>query len=91
MPPQIVEARANGAEIDAIIEERLIPAVHDLERSKTLMALITFTLCLMKPDITAEEAKAGVEQVSQFMCLFLSEVQPLGDDAGEVDPKKLMN
>ena len=83
MPPQIVEVLASGAEIDAIIEERLLPTVCDIDRTKALMALLTLTLCLMKPTITGEEAMAGIQQVSQFMCLMLSETAT----SDEPDPK----
>ena len=72
MPPFIAESSASGEEVETIIRERLIPAVADLTQSQILISLLSFQLCLMKPDLTAEELKSGVREVSQFMCLFLS-------------------
>ena len=73
MAPHIVEVAATGEEIEAIITERLIPAIHDLERTKVLLALLTLFLTLMKPTITAEEVVEAANGVSQWVCLFLSE------------------
>ena len=74
MTPHIVESSATGAEIELIIRERLIPAVADLSQGQVLISLLSLQLCLMKPDLTPEELKAGVEQCSQFICLWLSEL-----------------
>ena len=83
MAPHIVEVAATGEEIEAIITERLIPAIHDLERTKVLLALLTLFLTLMKPTITAEEVVEATNGVSQWVCLFLSE--------SDMDDKLVLN
>ena len=88
MPPFIVESQATGAEIEVIIAERLLPAIHDLERRKVLIALLTLMLTIMKPDISAEEVVDGVKSVSQYICMFLSESDSQSSEGTE---KKLLN
>jgi hypothetical protein len=85
--PVIVESAATGEEIEAIIAQRLVPAIADLDRSKVMLSLLTFFFVLMKPDLTPKELKDGVRGASQWICLFLSEQDV--DDSKPVDKNKL--
>lgn len=78
--PIILEAAVSGDEIEAIIAQRLIPAIADIERTKVMLSLLSFFMVLMKPDLSAEELTNAVQQTSQFACLVLSEQQ--GADVG---------
>ena len=80
MPTHIMECYATGEEIEGIITERLLPAIHDLERTKVLLALMTLFFTLMKPTITAEEVVEGIQGASQWICLYLSELDMTEDE-----------
>lgn len=71
--PIILEAVVSGEEIEAIVAQRLIPAIADLERSKVMLSLLSFFVVLMKPDLSAEKVQETVLQTSQFVCLLVSE------------------
>lgn len=73
MPPVIVETQATGDEVEAIIAQRLVPAIADLDRTVVMLSLLSFFFVLMKPDLKAEELQEGVKGASQWVCLFLSE------------------
>jgi len=78
--PIILEAAVSGEEVQAILTERLIPAIADLERSKVMLCLLTFFVTLMKPDLSSDELTRTVRDTSQFVCLMLSEQR--GADVG---------
>ena len=80
----IIQTTATGEEVKTIINQRLLPAIVDLERSPVLMALMTLTLTLMKPSITADELIEGVRGLSQWACLFL-ETDSLTDETLRVN------
>ena len=83
--PIILEAAVSGEEIETIIQQRLIPAIADLERSKVMLSLLTFFMALMKPDLTAEAMTNAVLQTSQFACLVLTEQQGADVPAEEMN------
>lgn len=85
--PVILEAAVSGDEIEAIVAQRLIPAIADLERSKVMLSLLSFFVVLMKPDLSADELCHTVKETSQFVCLLLSEQQ--GADLGDPPPSEM--
>lgn len=83
MVPIILEAAVSGEEVETIIAQRLIPAIADLERSKVMIAILSFFVVLMKPDLSADELTDCVKQTSQFVCLMLSQ-----HEGADVAPEK---
>ena len=90
MTPCIIEAKATGDEVARIIYERILPNVVNEERSKVIIALLTMTLSMMKPDITPEEIQEGVKGTSEYICLFLGDTDnnPLDEFGEEAAGKK---
>lgn len=71
----ISEATATGEEIHAIVSA-LEPVLLNVERSHAIIACLSIAMTIMNPDITAEQLQAGVKETSQFICMFLEEVEP---------------
>ena len=84
----LIQRSATGEEIEAIIAERLIPAVAGLEDYKILLSLLTFFIALSKPDVTPDELRDTVKGASQYICLALSEDQT-GIDTDKIEKNKL--
>ena len=71
----ISEASATGEEIHAIVSA-LEPVLLGVPRSSAIIACLSIAITSMNPDISAEQLQAGVKEVSQFICMFLEEVEP---------------
>lgn len=75
MNPMILQTSMQGEEVQEIITQRLIPAVVGMDRSKTMMALLTFFVVLSKPDLEPELLQKTVKGASEYVVLALTEVE----------------
>ena len=85
----IIEARATGEEVTRLIYDKILPSVVEEDRSKVIIALITLSLTLMKPDMTPEELQRSVKETSQYICLILGDTDgstPQVDDDVTPEP-----
>ena len=76
----LIEARASGHDITRLINEKLAPCLEGEDQSKCVIAMLTLSLLIMKPILSAEEVQEGVMGVSQWMCLWLSSLGEVGED-----------
>lgn len=68
----IQETFATGDEVNTVCEQlEDVLANGGIPRHLALIALISLTLVLMKPDISEEDLQSGVQDVSRFICLLL--------------------
>lgn len=63
---------ADGEEIQALIFDKLMPAMEDTNIGTAVLSMITYSMFMMKPDIKIEELQEAVLSTSQFMVLLLS-------------------
>lgn len=76
----ILDTSMRGEEVEQILVKRLVPAIADLERSKAMLALLTFFVVLSKPDLDAELLKSTVKGASEYIVMALTEVdKPKGE------------
>ena len=67
----ITEIRATSEEIIQIVDE-LEPIVLAYPPAHSIMAMLSITLMMQKPDITPKEISDGVRAVSEAVCTFLA-------------------
>ena len=80
MTVPIIEAKASGSEITRLINEKLAPCLEGEDQSKCVIAMLTLSLLIMKPVISAEDIQEGVMGISQWMCLWLSSMDEVDKD-----------
>lgn len=83
----IVQAHATGEEVSQVvmgIEESLV----GVQKGVAIIALLSMTIMLMKPEIATEDLHDAVRDTSQYICLLMSD-----DPAQQVDivSKNLLN
>ncbi len=72
MSGPIVETQASNTEVERLAD-KLIPVLEGEERSLAVITLLTLTLSIVQPDITADQVFAGVKGMSEWICMFLAE------------------
>jgi hypothetical protein len=77
--PFIQQVTADGRDIQRIVFDRLAPAVEGEPLSHSVMALITFSILLMRPDIDLDHLQAVVLSTSEHIIMAMS------DDIGEAN------
>jgi len=70
---KVVYIKVDGEEIQRIIYEKIGPALDGEKRGHAIMALIAFTVDLMKPDITPDELQNAIMSTSEYLVLLLSD------------------
>lgn len=68
-------------EIRQIIFERLMPSLEGQQTGAGLLAMVTYSLFLMKPDIKMEELQHCIEETCQFMAMVLVSTEPFDSGA----------
>ena len=66
------ELRSEGWDVGALINEKLAPALAGEPVPIAIIAMLTFSLLLMKPEISVEDAEQGVIGASNFMMDYLA-------------------
>lgn len=69
----IEQFEADGAEIQRVIYQRLMPSLDGEQLGYSVLALIALSVILMKPDIEGEQLQEIITNVSQTIILHLSE------------------
>ncbi len=69
------------------MSEDIAPIIRDVEqalaaspREASIIAIISMTLILTYPELTQEQLRHGVQEVSRFICMVL-------DDTTDLDPR----
>ena len=81
------ESFATGSEIFEVIQ-KLEPALDGVPRAHVVIAALSIALTVMHPNLSPEEIQAGVREVSQFICLWLSTTDTV---KGEMPTIEVMN
>lgn len=68
----IVEINVPREESDRIITGKIIPALIGEDKHSVIIALLSLSLSLMKPELTSDELVSGVQGMSEWACLHLS-------------------
>ena len=74
--PFIQRVSANGKDIQAIIFDRLAPAVEGESLSNSVLAMLTFSVLLMRPNVDVELLQDVVMSTSEHMIMALMDVVP---------------
>lgn len=77
--PLIYKVEAAGDIIQKMILEDLSPAVEGKPVSHAVLAMLTFSVMLMKPDVTVEQLQDCVMGASSYIVTYLSENSGKGD------------
>ena len=67
----IVSASATGEEIGLIVNG-LEEALVGVPRGHSIIALLSLTILMSRPDISTEQLHDSVEDVSRYICLLVS-------------------
>ena len=70
----IRNVEVDSAVIEDIIDNRLSPALNGLRRDHGVLAMLTFSILLMKPDIDADALQAAVMGMSETAMLHIAEM-----------------
>lgn len=79
------EAIATGEEVEKVINNLEI-ALDGEPRGLAVIALLSLSLVIQSPTISAEELQFSVKEVSRFICMLLD-----GTGAAEGEDPKLIN
>lgn len=71
---RIEHVEVPGPILQAIVWEKLMPALEGLPVDHCILALIAFSILLMKPDVTMEELSAAIKNASESISLTLMPV-----------------
>lgn len=82
MSGQVIRASANGAEVEKIIRDVLLPVIGGMPLEIVSAAFLCVIIASMKPDVTAEQLAEGAEQASGFISAWIS---TLDGDQGSVN------
>lgn len=74
MNTNIEQSRASGPEVEKIVQA-MESAIGDKPPFMVLMACLSLALILQHPDISVEELQRGVKDSSQFIALWLSNLE----------------
>ena len=77
--PLIQSVEVDGRDIHALIFNKLRPAVQGEQISHSVLAMLTLSALLMKPDIEIEALQDIVMDTSKHMLLQLSPIQVTGE------------
>ena len=83
----IIQTVVQGADIAPIIAS-LEQASAGVSREHLIIALLSMALITTYPEITEEQLRLAVQDVSRYICLVLDDPMASGDDR---NPKQLMN
>lgn len=89
MPDNPVSEAYVGKDDIIPVIDKIESALIDVPRTHALIALTSVILILQYPDISSEQIFEGVKDVSRYICLWLSGVDPAVDTAEPLDPKQL--
>lgn len=84
----ISQTKAEGSDISLLVE-LLSECMEGVPDGHQVIALLATALIVQKPDLTEEQVRDGVREMSQLMCLWLDGTtpEPVSDDA----KKRLLN
>lgn len=71
MAAVIREIEVDGATIEDLVYERLVPALENVDAKHAVLAMLTFCAVLMKPSIKIEELQQTVLSTSQALVASL--------------------
>jgi hypothetical protein len=71
--PFIQQVSVDGRDIQRLIFDRLAPAVEGEPLSHSVMAMITFAVLLMRPDIDLELLQDVVMSTSEHMIMAMTD------------------
>ena len=69
----MIRFKVPGHEINALIEERLAPALDGVQIEHAILALTTTLVEIIRPDLEEQELTNKVEEVGQLLMLQLSD------------------
>lgn len=78
MDAKIHSIDIDGRDIQALIFKKLAPACKGERLSHAILALLTYSVILMKPDIEIADLQDTVMSTSEFMMLKLATPEELG-------------
>ena len=73
LPDSQQQIAIDGASVQKIIFEKLMPAVDDIPMGEAVLAMMTFTVFLMKQDLPVEDLRQIVFDTSKFIVMSLNE------------------
>lgn len=74
--PMIESVSVDGRDIQKLIFDKLGPALDGEKMAHSILAMLTFTVLLLKPDIELEEVQKIVMSTSEFLVMSLA---PMGE------------
>lgn len=84
----ISHTKAEGSDV-AMLVEMLQEVLDGVPDGHQLIALLATALVLQKPDLTEEQVRDGVKDVSQYTCLWLDGLKP--EPLTEEEKKRMVN
>lgn len=77
----ISQTKAEGSDI-SILVELLTECMEGVPEGHQVISLLAAALIVQKPDLTEEQVRDGVKEISQLMCLWLDgqTAEPLSDE-----------
>lgn len=63
---------ASGEEIEQVVS-LLEPVLVGIPRVHAFIALLSMAIVTMKPDVSDEQLHDSLEEISEYMCMILSE------------------
>lgn len=79
----IREVEVDGKVIESVIYDKLLPALEDIQKNHAILAMLTMTVLLMKPEITLDELQSTVMGVSGYIVTAIT--TPSGSDTALVN------
>lgn len=76
MSALIETVEVDGETIQQLMYEKLMPACEGEHTGHAILALLTLSVIMMKPDVTTEQLRNCVMGMSEQVVLRLAEVEP---------------